>query len=714
MLVAAYALTMLVSAALLFVVQPMIAKLLLPSLGGSSAVWTTCMVFFQGSLVLGYCYAHLGARLMRPRTQASVHLPLMIAAALTLPFALPALDIEVSTQPTLWLLAALTLSVGFVFLVVSATAPLLQHWFAHTSHPDRDDPYFLYSASNLGSMAALLGYPLFVEPVFGVHAQTIAWAVGYGALVLLILVCAGLVWRAERSQPTQGLDAAALTWRFRARVLVLAAVPSSLMLGVTQYMTTDIASAPFLWVLPLALYLLTFILVFSRRQIRLPQVTRTMLPLATALVFSATALRVDLWISMALHLINFTLWAMFLHGLLADDRPPPARLTEYFVLLSLGGVLGGAFNALLAPAIFDRLVDYHLVMFATIAVVRPAQWRLDNPHGFRWLMPTFTAVASAFYLWASGAWALDAWRSVVAMALFVGALTAIAAFRPRLDNICFALVLAMGAQYAFATEGLVAYDRSFFAAYKVYEREYGEAGLYRKFSHGTTEHGAQSLHPDKASVPVSYHHPEGPVGQVLFEVPHRRVLVVGLGAGAMASYAGAHAHFDIFEIDPLVEEIAREHFTYLQLCGENCSVEIGDGRRLIAESMRRWDIIFLDAYNSDAVPTHLLTREAVQLYLEHLTEDGVLVFHVSNRYLMVESVVGQLAEDAGLVAYSQLHKPPYKERRAKQISPSKYTVVARTREPLLGLLKTGDWRIAWTDADLWTDDYTNVIGVIKW
>lgn len=712
-----YALTMFVSASLLFVVQPMVAKLLLPHLGGSSGVWTTCMLFFQALLLVGYAYAHAGARLLSPFRQAVVHIPVMLLALISLPIALPELGFDASQQPTLWLLAALLLAVGLPFFVVSTTAPLLQHWFAHTGHKDAEDPYFLYGASNLGSMTALIGYPFVVEPFLGVVAQTWTWAALYGVFVVLTMLSASQIRHAKRapSPPRDDPNAEPLTWNRRGWWVVLAFVPSSLMLGATQYLTTDIAAVPLLWVLPLALYLTTFILVFSRRQIVLPAWSRMVLPLFTMAVLIATVYKAPMWAGILLHLTNFFAFALFFHGELAKDRPHPVHLTEYFLWLSVGGALGGLFNAVIAPLVFDRALDYHLILVLGIALMKPWEWRLENRHGNVWVVPTALLPLSAFFLHAMDLWTLRRPVTLMALAGVLVPVYLVSVWRPRLENVGLAVIVAVGAGAHMQTEGLIEYRRSFFAAYKVFERSYTEAGRYRKFSHGTTTHGAQSLDPAKAGTPVSYHHPEGPVGQVIDAIPHEKVLVVGLGAGAMASYATEGTHFDIFEIDPLVHEIALEHFTYLDRCAERCTVEIGDGRRLIEEAEDgKWDIIFLDAYNSDAVPTHLLTKEALQLYLQKTTHDGVIVFHVSNRYLDIEGVVGAIAEDAGLVARTQLHIPPRKERRKKHIDASKYTVVARDVDDLYDLANSGYWREPRVAPVVWTDDFTNVVSVFDW
>jgi SAM-dependent methyltransferase len=708
---------MFVSAALLFVVQPMVAKLLLPHLGGSSAVWTTCMLFFQAALLAGYGYAHLGARFLSPRKQAAAHVPLMLIAFVSLPIALPEIGLDASQTPVSWLLVALVLAVGLPFFVVSTSAPLLQHWFAHTGHETADDPYHLYAASNLGSMTSLLGYPFLIEPFLGVRTQTIVWTVVYGLFVALTIACAWKirdVRQTRASKATSAEEAPPLSWKKRLYWVTYAFVPSSMMLAVTQYLTTDIAAVPLLWVLPLAIYLLTFILVFASRPFWLPEWFRIGLPLFAIGVMIATAYKVPMWIGILAHLASFFLFAMFFHGALAKDRPHPSHLTEFFLLLSVGGALGGVFNGVIAPVVFDRALDYYLIVVVAVALIVPAKWRIENPHGNPWLIPTLLVPVAGFYLYAMDFWALKDPLTVVFTVFILAPIYLFSVWRPRLENAGLAMVIALGAASYMDTPGIITYERSFFAAYKVYERDYSRAGRFRKFSHGTTTHGAQSLDPDKETTPVSYHHPEGPVGQILERIPHEEVLVVGLGAGAMTSYAKPGTHFDIFEIDPLVYAIAQEHFTYLDHCGDRCTVTIGDGRRLIEEADKKWDIIFLDAYNSDAVPTHLLTREALDLYLEKLAPDGVIVFHVSNRYLDIEGVVGGIVKDAGLVARTQLHIPPKRERREKQIDASKYTVVARELDDFHAIKDEERWREVEPADIVWTDDFTNIITVFEW
>ena len=398
-----YATTLLVSATLLFVVQPMFARMVLPLLGGTPAVWNTCMVFYQACLLGGYIYAHLTIHWLGVRRQAVLHLFILCLPWFVLPIGVSG---EVSppaeANPTGWLMTLLSLVVGLPFFVVSASAPMLQAWFAHTGHPAAKDPYFLYAASNLGSMIALLGYPIVVEPALSLTAQSTAWTVGYGLLVVLCFGCAVLLWRSPRgSSPVTAVkdnpdasrrasrsqrakrtrqsanDAtpnAAVAWPQRARWLVLSLVPSSLLLGVTAHISTDIAAVPLLWVVPLALYLLSFVLVFARRTI-LPHAWMLrlqpflVLALAVLFVHSLMGLFPLLWLF--LHLATFFATCMVCHGELAETRPDPSRLTEFYLWISVGGVLGGAFNALVAPNLFSSIVEYPLVI-ALACLLRPA------------------------------------------------------------------------------------------------------------------------------------------------------------------------------------------------------------------------------------------------------------------------------------------------------------------------------------------------------
>lgn len=716
-MVALYALTMLLSAALLFVVQPMVAKMLLPALGGSSAVWTTCMLFFQVLLLAGYGYAHAGARLLEPMRQAILHLVLMVLAFFILPIAVtPELGAE--SSPVTWMLIELVVAVGLPFFVVSASAPMLQHWFSYTDHEDASDPYFLYAASNVGSMVALLGYPFLVEPWIGVRAQSNSWTIGF---LMLILATGGCAWVLRRERARSRVEARSTSqapiWSRRLWWIFCAFVPSSLMLGVTAYLTTDISAVPLFWVLPLALYLLTFILVFAKTPVRNPRILTVTLPWLVIVVVGLSMLRIPMWTVIAAHLALFFVVAIQFHGMLADARPAADRLTEFYLWMSFGGALGGVFNALIAPAVFDRMLEYFLVLAVAVAAIPTLRQLFEKdevkPDAARYALPFLLIAGTVFLLWAVGFLRFGVgWRISITMVIcFAGAV--VTWYRPVLLHLALSAVILLGVWELSSTTGLLAEERSFFAAYRIYDREYNGHPV-RKFSHGTTSHGAQSLEEKYRHEPIGYHHPVGPVGQVLDRIPHETVGVVGLGIGVMAAYAEPDTHFEFYEIDPLVEDLAREHFTYLKDCGESCSVKVGDGRLLLEDVPDgHYDVLFLDAYNSDSVPTHLLTREALQLYLSKIDDDGVLVFNVSNRFMDIESVVGSLAEDAGLVALYQLHRPR-KDLRRRYVMIAGYVVAAREPEHLRTIATDARWEPANTEASVWTDDYTNIIEVFDW
>jgi spermidine synthase len=716
-MVAIYVLTVFVSASLLFVVQPMVGKMILPHLGGSSAVWTTCMLFFQAMLVVGYVYAHFLARHVAPRRQVLIHLAIMlVACGVTVPLGVPETFLKTSGHPALWLLLAMLAGIGLPLFVVSTSAPLFQRWFSYTDHPDAEDPYHLYAASNVGSILALLSYPFVVEPTIGLTAQRWTWSAGFLLLAVLAAGAGYLLWTAGTDavdEPPETARTSDIEWRQRGKWVFWAFIPSSLMLGVTQYMTTDIASMPLLWVLPLGLYLLSFIFVFAKGDWLLPSYARTFLPIFAFVVLAASVSELQMWVLILGHLGMFFLLAMFFHGRLAATRPDKHGLTEFFIWMSVGGALGGLFNSLVAPAILDRPLEYTGVLVVAIAAIFPNPDRIEDPFNPTWFVPAMMAPVALGYLWMIGFWSLEQPWYLGYAVVAVGVGTAIAVVSPRTENIVAAMLLVLGLQSTFALDDVLTYERSFYASYAVFEREY-EEGTYRKLSHGTTAHGVQAMYPGMEDTPVGYHHPEGPVGQVMDAIPHDRVAVAGLGAGAMAAYGGPDNHMTFYEIDPAIEQMAREYFTYLEQCGPYCDVILGDARKLLEkEDDGEFDIIFMDAYNSDSVPTHLLTREAVDLYLSKLDEDGVIVFHVSNRYLDVEGVVGGLVEEMGLAARSQIHRPG-PELSDKHVYTSAYTVVAREESDLRSIADGENWRETLSADIVWTDNYSNVVSVFDW
>lgn len=720
----AYAATLVLSALLLFLVQPMFAKMVLPSLGGTPAVWNTCMVFFQAALLAGYGYAHLGARWLAPRRQALLHVVLLALSLLTLPVWPRYVD-PGDAPPALWLIGLLAVSLGTPFIMLSASAPMLQRWFAGSGHARARDPYFLYSASNVGSLAALLGYPLLAEPLLTLRQQSFAWGAGYGVLVLAIAGCAWLQWRSARGAIATAAGNAAepaaarrpLTVPRRLRWLLLAFVPSSLMLGVTTHATTDVAAIPLLWVLPLALYLLTFVITFAQRPVLAHgwMLNLQLVVLVAALVPFLWQAR-SLWLLLPLHLTLFFVSAMVCHGELARDRPATRHLTEFYLWMALGGVLGGMFNALLAPVLFDAILEYPIAI-ALACLVRPGVLRRRG-----WAVAAAPLVAAGLVLLSLEARQVGDARLVAGMALsaVAGAGLLVLGCRRRPVALALAvLVLFAGSLMAGSARRLIAAERSFFGVHRVV---WSEDGHYRLLQHGTTVHGAQAADSGAARQPLTYYHRDGPLGRIFEALDQRlagrRIGAVGLGTGAVACYGRNGQQFTFFEIDPVVVDLARssEYFSYLAACGEvRPDVVLGDARLTLArEPDGAFGMLILDAFSSDSIPLHLLTREAVQLYLTKLAPGGVIAFHISNRYLDLAPALAAVVEDLGGVA--RVSPRPESERRAERRAlmqfDATWVAIART-EGDLGRLAT-DWaRPAAGEAAVWTDDYSNLLSALR-
>jgi len=726
-----FALTLLVSASLLFCVQPMIAKMILPLLGGSPSVWNTCMVFFQAMLLGGYAYAHSATVSLGVRRQAVLHLGLLAVPLLVLPFVITAdavRSLSPDANPTGWLLALLLTSVGLPFFVVATTAPLLQMWFAETGHPSGKDPYFLYGASNFGSIVALLGYPVLMEPNLRLAQQSMVWAVGYGALAALTLTCAVVVLRAPRGLPRAvdrpAIVAAPGSPRFRQRLswVALAFVPSSLLLGVTTYLSADVAAVPLLWVIPLALYLLTFVLAFSKRgTLPLLGMGRAMRLVIVVLVVVICLGTVQV-IFIPLHLLMFFLAAMVCHGELARRRPSVRHLTEFYLAISVGGVLGGVFNALVAPVVFDRVVEYPLaITLACLAL--PGVASGPGPRGLKartldFALPLALGIIVLAARLRLGDQPALAWSpGDIKMKVLYG-LGGVACFTFAERPLRFALgIAALLATGMLMSHGQVLLrERSFFGTIRVIR---AEPGPYHQLIHGNTLHGQQSLDPARGREPLTYYHRTGPIGQV-FDVYDTRadrlnVAIVGLGTGSLAAYARPGQRWTFYEIDPSVARIANNpaYFTFLRDCRASAwEVVLGDARlRLRAAPEHDYGLIVLDAFSSDAVPVHLLTREAIDLYRSKLAPDGIIAFNISNRYLDLTSVVGALARAQGLVCRvrQDLQLSPDDQRIGK--SSSIWAIMANHEAALGPLAEHPAWVVprASRREAAWMDDFSSIL-----
>jgi len=720
---ALFSVTLLVSAGLLFSVQPLFTRLALPLLGGTPAVWNTVVVFFQTAVLLGYLYAHAGARWLSPRPQALLLLVLLLAALTTLPVVVaegwvPPAD----AFPIPWLVALLAVSVGAPALLVSASAPLLQHWFSRTGHPAAGDPYFLYAASNLGSIGALVAYPLLIEPFLRLATQGRAWTGGYVLLLVLVGACVLLLPRGGGAAAEEPEPAPAPTWRERLAWLLLSFAPASLLLGVTSFASTDLAAVPLLWVVPLATYLLTFVFVFARRPLlRHAAMVRlqpyVLLPVVLILFWG---LKAAVWFLFPLHLLAFFFTAMVCHGELVRRRPPAGRLTEFYLWLSLGGLLGGAFNGLLAPVVFDAVVEYPAAI-ALACALRPAPAEAGSRRD-RWLdvlLPAAVLVVLACGVTALGGDPEDVGPVALVVVSCVVAVVVYALVpRPlRFGLGVGAVLLASGLAVVDDAE-LVVRERSFFGVHRV---KRSEEGTHHLLLHGTTVHGAEDRRFGGRCVPLTYFHDRGPLGQVFaarFSGPgRRRVAGVGLGTGSAASYGRPGERWVFYEIDPLVERFARdpELFTFLSACGPEVDVVLGDARlRLSEASDGSYDLLILDAFSSSAIPVHLLTREALAVYFDKLAPGGVLAFHVSNGYLDLTPVLGNLASALGLVGRCQ-HHVPEAEDWAELRFPSSWVVLARREADLGALVDDERWSPLPVRPEVgeWSDDFSNVLSVFK-
>ena len=724
--------------ALLFVVQPMFAKMVLPSLGGTPATWITCMLFFQAALLAGYAYSHWSTRWLGPRRQAGTHLLALLVPLVSLPIGLPRDLGSPVERPLWWLLGALTVAVGLPFLAVSTTAPLLQRWFAGTAHAQARDPYFLYRASNLGSAVALLGYPALVEPNLTLGVQGRWWAWGYGLLMVLVLGCAVALWRtpagrgqlpraaADRPERAPPAPTEPLTARRRLRWVAWAFLPSSLMLGVTTYITTDIAAVPLLWVVPLALYLLTFVVAFSRSSLPWFWLMVILQPLVLLeLVFLLlVGVTEPVGLLLALHLVALAVTGLVCHGQLARDRPPTRHLTEFYLWVAVGGALGGVFNGLLAPVVFDSVVEYPLaIVLACFLRPAPAEDDPDDEpsRSSRRLdidLPLALGTLTLVALWV--AHALGVGRVTARAAVFGAALLACLFFagrRVRLGLAVAAVVLVGTLPIAEQTDTLYR-DRTFFGVVHVVEDE----GGYHRLIHGNITHGAQSTDPKRRREPLTYFHRTGPIGQALTELPGHlrdRVALVGLGAGSLACYGEAGQRWTFYEIDPAVERVARDPrlFTYLRDCPPATDVVLGDARLSLERAPdRAFGVVVIDAFTSDAIPVHLITRQALDLYLDKLVDGGVLAVHITNRYVDLRPVLADLARDAGLSGLVRRDVAVTTEEQDAGKSGSVWVLMARRPADLDPMNGDRRWEplAGGREGRVWTDDFSNVVSVLDW
>ena len=719
-----FGLVVFIAAWLVFWVQPLTVRTLLPVLGGSPAVWNTAMVFFQSALLAGYALAHVLARHVPAVGQLAVIAVLWLGAALMAPvgdFRLLG-DAPGNLPPALWLLGTMAGSLGLAFVAAASLTPLVQTWLARRgAGAASQDPYFLYAASNAGSAGALFAYPFLLEPFIGLDDQARLWSmVLLGLTPLLVILWLGLP-RRRSVLSAVPVEADRPTVLPIGRVLALAAVPSALLLGLTRYLTTDVAAVPLLWIAPLVIYLASFVHAFARRSV-IPHniLTRLVAPaligLAVMFLFTRTHLVLGL-----VHLAVFAVAALYCHGALARLRPPATDLTRFYLLVSVGGLIGGVAVALVAPLLFTNVYEYPIVLALVAALLPRTQSRFRYVQ--RWcaaaaLIVVMAGLSVVFF----GHTVSDDVRTpfVVGLCTILVALTAPALLilraRPLLLAAALLLIILVPTALTLHADAYIARERTFFGVYRIVEND-----SKRSFFHGTTLHGAEWPRADGSVESLTTYFGVGtPYYDVLTAFgrrPSPQVIgVAGLGTGSLACYARPEDEVRIYEIDPAVVRLARAHFAALRNCAPDAAMLVGDARLLLERERVSLDLLALDAFASDAIPVHLLTVEAFQSYLRILAPEGVIAVHISNRHLDLQPVLAALAKRLGLAARIRQYRVPKDVPSPRPSESSDLVVVARAEATLRALELGAGWVPLESPGQVrvWTDDYTSIVPVIRW
>lgn len=672
-----FATTVFLSAFLLFQIQPIVGKMILPWFGGSSSVWSVCIVFFQAALLLGYAYVHWLHEKLAPRQQLRLHMALLLVSLLALPVAADPSWKGVALEHPGWnVLAVLATAVGIPYLLLSTTGPLMQAWYARTfsAAVTSAHPYRLYALSNLASMLALLSYPVLVEPIWAVDAQARGWSMGYALFVASCLATSLYAWR-RVSVSANSTEAATLelapapSWAERLLWIGLSATPSILLLSLTRHLTQDVAPIPFLWVLPLSIYLLSFILCFDAPRYYVRPLFLTLAVLSfVALDFSLDDGTDVQWL---VPLISISLFAfcMVCHGELVRRKPPPRHLTLFYLMLSIGGAVGGVLVGLVAPAVFNAYFELPLGLFLCAALVLIVLWSELR----------------------------SAWK-VLLLLLLLG-------YGVRLGMISFGYV-----------DGFRQVVRNFYSQLRVVDNPEAKHGHLRQLVHGRINHGEQYLSQDLRRTPTAYYCAQSGIGRTMRALDgrnQRKIGILGLGTGTLAAYGRAGDEFRFYEINEQVLQLARSEFSYLSDSQARVEHVLGDGRLMLErEQPQQFDLLVMDAFAGDSIPTHLLTLEALHTYLGHLKPGGMLAVHITNHYLDLQPVMAAAAGHFGKTALLQDFEPA----QDNLLCMNSVWVLLVDPDSLAGLLpQLQGAQILQPRPGFrpWTDSFTNLLGILK-
>jgi len=705
-----FTITLFISACLMFALQPMIGKMLLPIVGGSPAGWIVALSFFQIMLLGGYFIAHALSKLS-PIKQSIVYICLLMIGALFLPISIKNIDISDTYSPAISVLRILTLTVAVPFISISATNSTIQRLFTISQHSSAKDPYFLYAASNTGSFIGLLLYPFAIEPLFTVNEQSFNWSMGYAVLIAFVILCLILTISQKRHEEKR-ISQDHASWKLRLEWIALSFIPSALLSAVTTHITTDIFSAPLIWIIPLGIYLLTFVIAFSNKKIISYDFIKNIYSITVgATFFLATLASRNISLSiyaMIIHIFTFTIIALMAHMKLASKRPDSKLLTEFYLAMSIGGALGGAINAFIFPFIFNGLYEYPLLLISSYLIHDSLKEKIPTRNIYMLIIGvSFILLGTCFYQY------LVTYNTILTLIMLCGFILTTA--HPKSALIVTTTIFTI-TLLALSLKPQIFTSRNFYGVIKVYnnklELDNNESAEIKYMQHGTTIHGYQFTDSERELLPTSYYFKGGPIDTIINTLNPKNIVTIGMGTGTINCYINKDRHLTFIEIDKNVVTAAKDYFSYLSKCGNGMpDIIIGDGRLKIAEyTKEKLDMIIIDAFSSDTVPTHLLTKEAIETYLSKLTENGVIVFHISNRYFDLASNISTTANELNL---KNAYIATPKKDVPKYGIATKWIVLTKKGQTLSTLYNKGFIEYETSNKEkVWTDNYTNILSTL--